>query len=86
MSRHAVAVAQTPFSMLQVNVPPEWFSSCYFKVKLLHNVALKKPTDTNKIRYGAVFNERVLRYLSVSVYRANCDTPWSYRVGHYLKT
>ena len=45
----AIAVAQTPFSVLQVSIPPKRFWSCYFKVKLLHNVALKAGPVVSKL-------------------------------------
>ena len=36
-----MAMAERPFSILKVIVAAQFFSSCYFKVQLLHNVTLK---------------------------------------------
>ena len=37
-----VAMAERPFSILKVIVAAQFFSSCYFKVELLHSVTLSK--------------------------------------------
>src|SRR4029434_9001467 len=39
--RPPMAMAERPFSILKVIVAAQFLSSCYFKVELLHSVALK---------------------------------------------
>src|SRR4029434_2472178 len=43
--RPPMAMAERPFSILKVIVAAQFFSSCYFKVELLHSVTLTEKLD-----------------------------------------
>src|SRR4029434_6323156 len=45
--RPPMAMAERPFSILKVIVAAPFFSSCYFKVELLHSVTLRTWAHSN---------------------------------------
>ena len=47
-----MAMAEAQIAILKVIVAAQFFSSCYFKVELLHNVTLNENTCNRAIRYA----------------------------------